>query len=184
MTLNAIGSVNDGNSGSNYNVTLTPFTTGVISARAITVTATTNSKIYDASTSAAAAPTISGTLAGSDTATFSETYATKNVGTALTLNATGSVNDGNSGSNYNVTLTPFTTGVISARAITVTATANSKIYDGTTSAAALPTISGTLAGSDTSAFSETYNTENAGTGLTLTAAGSVNDGNGGSATTT
>ena len=38
---------------------------------------------------------------------------------------------------------------------------------------------GSLAAGDTAAFTETFDTRNAGTGKTLTAAGSVNDGNGG-----
>ena len=182
LTLTPTDSINDGNGGSNYTVTLTPITTGVISARAITVTAAANSKVYDGTTSAAALPTISsGSLVGGDTATFSESYGTKNVGTGLTLTPTDSINDGNGGSNYAVTLSPIATGVISARAITVTAVANSKVYDGTTSAAALPTISsGSLVGGDTATFNESYGTKNVGTGLTLTPTDSINDGNSGS----
>ena len=62
----------------------------------------------------------------------------------------------------------------------MTAAANSKVYDGTATAAAVPTISsGSLAAGDTAAFSEGYGSKNAGTGLTLTAADSINDGNGG-----
>ena len=64
--------------------------------------------------------------------------------------------------------------MITARAITVTAATNTKIYDGTTTAAATPTItSGTLAPGDTANFTETYDTQNVGTGKTLTPAGSV-----------
>ena len=73
-----------------------------------------------------------------------------------------------------------TTQTITALPITVTAAANTKPYDGTTSAAAAPTItSGSLVAGDTAAFTETYDTKNEGTGKTLTAAGSVDDGNGG-----
>jgi hypothetical protein len=54
------------------------------------------------------------------------------------------------------------------------------MYDGTTSATALPTITpGSLAAGDTAAFTETYTTPAVGTGKTLTPAGSVNDGNSG-----
>jgi hypothetical protein len=120
-------------------------------------------------------------LLGSDTVTgLSETYSNKNAGSGKTINAAGSVNDGNGGANYAVSFVASTAGVIRARAITVTAATNSKQYDGTTIAAAKPTInSGGLVGSDTSAFTETYDNKNVGTGKTLTAAGSVNDGNGG-----
>ena len=171
-TLTVGGSVNDGNSGSNYVLTVATNTTGLITALALTVTATPTTKIYDGSTSSATAPTIAaGTLATGDTAAFSETYSTKNVGTGMTLAAGGSVNDGNSGSNYTVTFNTGTGGSITARAITVTAAATTKSYDGSTSSATAPTVtSGSLVGSDTPAFSETFSTENVGTGLTLTAA--------------
>ena len=159
----------------------TATTTANITPRAITVTAATNTKTYDGTTTATAAPTItSGSLVSSDTAAFTETYDTKNVGTGKTLTPAGSVNDGNGGNNYAVTFVPDDTGVITALAITVSAATNSKVYDGTTAAAALPTItSGSLASGDSAAFTEAYATKNVGTDKTLTPAGSVNDGNGG-----
>ena len=67
-------------------------------------------------------------------------------------------------------------GAITARALFVTATSNTKVYDGTTSAVGIPTItSGTLAAGDTANFTETYDNQNAGTGKTLTTTGTVND---------
>ena len=81
-----------------------------------------------------------GTIQAGDTANFTETYANKNVGTGKTLTPSGSVTDGNSGANYTVTFANNTTGVINALAITVTAATNTKTYDGTTSAAAIPTV--------------------------------------------
>ena len=109
--------VNDGNSGNNYSYTFVNDTTGVINARPITVTAATNTKAYDATTSAAALPTVtSGSLQGTDTPSFSETYDTKDVGTGKTLTPAGVVNDGNSGNNYSYTFVNDTTGVITAHA--------------------------------------------------------------------
>ena len=68
----------------------------------------------------------------------------------------------------------------STEALIITAETNTKTYDGTKSAAAKPTItSGTLANGDTPNFSEKFDSPNVGTGLTLTPAGQVNDGNGG-----
>ena len=127
-------------------------------------------------------PTItSGTLASGDTAAFTETFDTKNVGIGKTLTAAGSVNDGNGGSNYALTFLVSTAGAIAQRAITVTAAAYSKVYDGATTAAAAPTVtSGSLATGDTAAFSESYVNKNVGTSLTLTPAGSVSDGDNGS----
>jgi hypothetical protein len=59
--------------------------------------------------------------------------------------------------------------------------ANTKTYDGTTNAAATPTITaGIIQTGDTApTWTETYNNKNGGTGKTLTPAGVVNDGNSG-----
>jgi hypothetical protein len=106
----------------------------VITARAITVTAQTDTKGYDATTTSAVAPLITtGSLAAGDTSGFLETFNTKNVAAGKTLTASGAVVDGNSGNNYAVTFVTDTTGVITARAITVNGVlANNKPYDGTT----------------------------------------------------
>ena len=121
----------------------------------------TNTKVYDGTTSAAGVPTItSGTLQGSDTANFTETYDSQNVGTGMTLTPSGTVNDGNGGNNYTYTFVPVTTGVITAEALTVTAVTNTKVYDGTTSAAGVPDDHvGQSARLDTANFTETYDTE-------------------------
>jgi hypothetical protein len=181
-TLTPSGSVSDGNGGNNYAVTFHNVATGVIDKASLTITAATNTKIYDSTTSAAAAPTTSG-LQGTDTVTgLSETYDTKNVGTGKTLSVSAgyTVNDGNSGNNYTVTPVDDHTGVINAAALTITAVTNTKIYDSTTSAAATPTVSG-LKGSDTvTNLTETYDTRHAGTSKTLSVATyTVNDGNSG-----
>ncbi|MGO8927524.1 MAG: beta strand repeat-containing protein [Limisphaerales bacterium] len=158
--------------------------TVTISPTNLTVTAAANTKTYDGTTSAAATATITaGTMMSGDSApVWTETYATKNVGTGLTLTPDAlAVDDGNNGANYNVTCAQNFAGVINAANLTVTAVANTKIYDGTTSAAATPTITaGTIMSGDTApVWTETYATQNVGTGLTLTPAGVVSDGNGG-----
>jgi uncharacterized repeat protein (TIGR02543 family) len=180
-TLTASGSVNDGNSGANYAVTFVANNTGVITARAITVTAATDSKAYDGTTASAGIPTITlGSLAVGDTASFTQTFDNKNVGTGKTLTASGVVTDDNSGNNYTVTFVANTTGVITTRAITVTAAADTKVYDGTTASAGIPTITfGSLAIGDTATFTQTFDTRHAGIGKTLTPAGIVTDGNSG-----
>src|SRR5579884_2333395 len=173
--------VNDGNSGNNYTVTTVTNTTGVITKAALTITAATNSKVYDGTTSAAAVPTTSG-LVGGDTVTgLAETYDTKHVGIGKTLSVSAyTVNDGNSGNNYTVTTVADTTGVITKAALTITAVTNTKTYDGTTSAAAAPTVSGLQTGDTVTGLAETYDNKNAGTSKTLTvSAYTVNDGNGG-----
>ena len=177
--------VNDGNSGNNYTYTFVDSTAGTINKAPITVTASTNTKTYDGTTSAAALGTITtGTLGTGDTATWTEVYTDRNAGTGnKTLTASADVvNDGNSGNNYNVTFVDFTTGTINKAPITVTASANTKTYDGTTSAAALGTITtGSLGTGDTATWTEVYTNKNFGIGnKTLTASADVvNDGNSG-----
>src|SRR5206468_3942713 len=144
-----------------YDITFTAVTTGVINARAITVTAATNTKTYDSTTSAAATPTVtSGSLASGDVGTFTETYDTKHQGPGKTLTPVGYtavIGAVNVTADYDITFTAVTTGVINKRAITVTAATNTKTYDSTTSAVATPTVtSGTLASGDVGTFTETY----------------------------
>jgi uncharacterized protein YfiM (DUF2279 family) len=173
--------VNDGNSGNNYTVSTATSTAGVIDPATLTITASANTKTYDGLTSASAAPTTSG-LQSSDSVTgLAETYDTKDAGTGKTLSVIAyTVNDGNSGNNYTVNTATSTAGVITPATLTITAAPNTKTYDGTTSAAAIPTVSG-LQGSDSvTGLTETYDTKNAGTGKTLNVSTyTVNDGNAG-----
>src|SRR5438046_8016037 len=106
-----------------------------MNVRAVMITAQTNSKTYDSTTCAAAVPVVVG-LVGSDTVTGkAETYDTANAGVGKTLSVSAyTVNEGNSGGNYTVTTVADTTGVISAKALTITAQTNTKTYDSTTSA--------------------------------------------------
>ncbi len=172
--------INDGASGANYTVSTVDNSTGVIDAAALTLTALTNTKTYDANTSATATPTVSG-LQGSDTVTgLAEAYDNKNAGTGKTLSVSSgyTVNDGNGGANYTVSTVDNSTGVINAAALTLTALANTKTYDANTTAAATPTVSG-LQGSDTvTGLAEAYDNKNAGTGKTLSVSSgyTVNDG--------
>ncbi len=63
--------------------------------------------------------------------------------------------------------------------MTITATTNTKTYDGTTAASALPTVTNLVAGDSVLGLLETYDTPSVGAGKTLTPTGTVNDGNGG-----
>ncbi len=97
--------------------------------RPITVTAATNSKPYDGTTSAAAVPTITaGSLVFGDTASFTESYGTAAAGTGKTLNPAGVVLDGNGGDNYSVTFEADTTGEITKLAATWTTVASGKSF--------------------------------------------------------
>src|SRR5205807_4511607 len=125
--------------------------TGTITARGITVTAETDSKVYDGAANSVTVPAIiAGTVASVDTAAFTQSFNNKNVGTGKTLTLAGSVNVGNGGANYSITLASVSTGVITSRAITATAVADSKAYDGTATSGGVPTLTtGTLDSGDT-----------------------------------
>jgi hypothetical protein len=175
-TVTASGISLSGSAAGNYSLSGTSATTTAnITSRAITVTAAANTKQYDGGTSASTAPTItSGTLASGDTANFTEAYTTKTVGTGKTLSPSGSVSDGNSGANYTVTFANSTAGVITAKALTPSVTANAKTYDGTNAATiGTCTLSGIIApdvvtcSAGTAAFAD----KSVGTNKTVTASG-------------
>lgn len=125
-----------GDSG-NYTVTSPVTTAANITALPITVTAVTDTKVYDGTTAASAAtvvPTITGSLVDGDVANFTQSFADRNVGTTKTLIPAGTVNDKNGGNNYAVTFVNNTNGVIKAKDLTVSATGVDKPYDGTMAA--------------------------------------------------
>lgn len=168
---------------SGYDVPTTTTTTANITPAALTLTAASDTRTYDATTGSAAIPTTTGLL-GTDTVSgLSQSYDNKNVGTGKTLsvNAGYVVNDGNGGKDYTVTVINNTTGAITPATLTLTASTNSKTYDGTRSATATPTASGLAGGDTVTGLSESYTDANAGTGKTLAVNGGyvVNDGNGG-----
>ncbi|MFN8454654.1 MAG: YDG domain-containing protein [Anaerolineae bacterium] len=180
-TVNVSGISISGADAGNYTVNTSATTTADITVRAITVTAASDSKTYDGTTGSTGVPTLTaGTLAAGDSATWSQSFDDENVGTGKSLTPAGSVSDGNGGNNYLVTFVNDATGVITARAITVTAASDSKTYDGTTGSTGVPTLTaGTLAVGDNATWSQSFDDENVGTGKSLTPAGSVSDGNGG-----
>ena len=155
----------------------------------ITVTAANNIKVYDGTTNATAVPTkTAGTFESGDSLNppWTEAYSDKHVGigTKTLTPIPGTIKDAGAAdvtARYAITLALLTTGTINKTNLTVTAAPNTKPYDGTTNATATPTITaGSIQAGDTApAWTESYDTPAAGTGKTLTPAGTVNDGNGG-----
>ncbi|HRH21965.1 MAG TPA: MBG domain-containing protein, partial [bacterium] len=135
--------------GSNYALTFTAGVNFTITARPITVTGAANTKVYDQGISSATTPTITaGTLAFTDTASFTQVYDTALVGINKTMTPSGLVNDGNGGNNYSYTFTPANVGVITQKGLDVTGlSAPSKVYDQGTSATIMgvPALSGIIA---------------------------------------
>ena len=173
--------VNDGNHGQNYIVYSAFSRSGKITKAALTITATTNTKVYDATTNAAALPTVLG-LKGNDTVTGAkEVYNNAQAGTNKIISVKEfTINDGNSGGNYTVTKVNSTTGVINKASLTITATHNSKTYNSNTHANARPTVSGLKGDDKVIELVEAYTDANAGEHKSLKVTHySVNDGNGG-----
>jgi hypothetical protein len=166
----------------NYNAATEVTETVTAQKVALTITAASDSKTYDGAAFSVAVPTItSGALVGSDAANFTEAYDSRDVGTGKTLTPSGTVTDGNSGANYTYSFVNNTSGAITTRAITVTAASDSKVYDGNTTSAGVPTVTaGSLVGGDSiTGFTQSFDTKNVGTLKTLTPAGTVTDGNNG-----
>ena len=132
-TLTPAGLVNDGFGGADYSYNFTSVSTGEIDALSITVTAAADTKTYDGTKSSTKTPTLSLTLPLVDSAAFTQSFDTKDVGTGKTLTPAGLVNDGFGGNDYAYAFAPVTSGTITALAITVTAVADTKTYDGTKS---------------------------------------------------
>ena len=183
-TLNVTGyTVNDGNGGADYTVSLQS-ASGTITPATLAVSAASDSKTYDGTTDSTATPAV-GTLYGSDTVTgLTQAFASKDVLGAgnSTLNVTGyTVNDGNGGADYTVSL-QSASGTITPATLAISTASDSKTYDGTTDSTATPTV-GTLYGSDTvSGLTQAFASKDVlGDGnSTLNVTGyTVNDGNGG-----
>ena len=187
-TLQVTGyTVNDGDGGNDYTVSLNT-AGGTITPAALSITATGQTKVYDGTTASTAAPTDSGLITvGGDTITgLNQAFASKNVlGTnGSTLQVTGyTINDGDGGNDYTVTL-HTASGTITPAAPAISATSQTKVYDGTTASTAIPTYSGLMtAGGDTvTGLTQAFASKNVlGTnGSTLQVTGyTVNDGDGG-----
>jgi filamentous hemagglutinin family protein len=153
----------------NYNITVTNNDL-VIKPKELTFSAVTDSKIYDGTTNSKQAAIVTGSQTG-DTITAVQAFTNKNVlGNGASILEVGliTIADGNNGKNYLIGKKATTTGTISKAALSVTAQAVTKGYDGTTSATGVGSV-GSLAGKAAgevvnSAGSQTFTDKNAGTG--------------------
>jgi hypothetical protein len=123
----------------NYQLASTTVSTNAsITARSLSVTATGISKVYNGLTSATV--TLADNRVAGDTLTSSyssASFADKNVGAAKAVSVSGISISGADALNYSANTTASTTADITARTLTITATGNNKIYDGTTNATVL-----------------------------------------------
>jgi hypothetical protein len=171
-----------GSSAPNYTVSQPAGLSASISARNLTVTATGQNKVYDG-TSSASVSLATDKLAGDtvSAAYASASFASKHAGTGKPVSVSGISIAGADAGNYSLTNTSAGTSAdISQRLLSVSAVADSKVYDGTTASSGTPTITlGSLAPGDSASFGQAFANKNVGSGKTLIPSGSVSDGNSG-----
>jgi len=178
--------LNDGNAGNNYSFNITT-ALGTISAVLLNAISLNGTRVYDGTTAVAANSfTLTG-LKNNDDLTLSGvgSVASKNVGTYNSLNF-GTLALGNgvvglasnytfAGGSQTVTITPA--------ALTLNATPNSKVYDGTTLSMAVPTATGLQIGDTLTGLTQAFTSKDvAGTNGSLLLASNnylLNDGNAG-----
>jgi hypothetical protein len=146
-TLTPSGTIEDGNGGANYDVSIIT-ATGNITALEITVSAVTDTKIYDGTTDSDEEPNLSVPLGFGDTHNFSQSFDDRDAGSSKTLSPTGSIDDGNDGNNYDVSFVDDVTGEITVRPIEVSADAKSRTYGDPDPTLTYQITSGSLVGGD------------------------------------
>ncbi|MFK7091388.1 YDG domain-containing protein, partial [Chromobacterium violaceum] len=184
-TLNVNYAINDGNGGNNYQVA-TLAASGAIAQKILTAPSLSiNNKVYDGTTSAsinASGGTLNGVLGGDsvniDTSRGVASFSTKNVGANLAVTI-GSVGlSGADAGNYTINNIATARANITPLAITVGATGQNKIYDGTVNDTVTLSSSGVLAG-DAVNFADTsaaFANKNVGNGKTVTVTGITSSG--------
>ena len=158
---------------SNYSITNHADVTANITAKSLTVSGVTASdKTYDGSVTAtmdSSSAVYSGLVSGDTfTGSYTGVFANANVGTGKTVTITSSYSGADTG-NYSVTDQSSTTADISAKALTATASASNKTYDGGTTATTTLTFTG-LVGSETlgQTVGSTFDNKNVGSNKTVT----------------
>ena len=146
-----------------------------ITTRAVTVTAVSVTKTYDGTTTAAGTPTLTPALATGDmTTTLSEVFQNSTAGTGnKVIIPSITINDGNGGANYAVTLVNCNTGSILQAAATVILGNLTQTYDGTAKTATATATPGGLTVAVTYDGSATQPTQAGSYAVTAT----VNDAN-------
>ena len=160
--------ISDGNNGQNFTISYSPNALSAITKAPLVVSAVTQTKVYDGSTSALSTPSVSGLQAG-DTAVVSQSYVSPNV---LGVNASSLVpsvvtlNDGNSGNNYSLSLNNAL-GSITPKSLGISQSSPTKVYDATATITNTPVDLSGVVGADvvTGAAAGQFTSTNVGTGL-------------------
>ncbi len=139
----------------NYTFNNTASTTASITPASLTISAVSDSKVYNGSNASSGTPIAPGLFSG-DTLTAAQSFDTKDVtATTLSVNPGYTIHDGVGGADYTVTLATAA-GTITPAPLTITATTDSKTYDGTTFSAQTPTYSGLQSGDSLTLLSQAF----------------------------
>lgn len=161
---------------------------GVITPKPITVSGVSaNSKVYDGTTAdtlTTAGSVLDGVISGDsvslDASSYSALFANRNVGSDKPVTVTGLALSGAEAEDYTLAAPTGLTASITPRTFVITAAPNTKPFDGTTTAAGVPSVSGSLAPGDSfGTLAEAYTSPAVGSGITMVPVASVDDGNGG-----
>ena len=172
-TVTANGITLSGADAGNYTVNATATDLADILARAISATLSANGRVYDGTTIATGTLGLNGVLSGDQVSVSAGSIAfdSRNAGTR-TATASGLALSGADAGNYTITGTASGSAVITPRALTATATADSRTYDGTTNASGRIALSGLISGDTvTGTASYRFTDANAGTGRTVLVSG-------------
>jgi len=169
-----------GTDAGNYTLSQPSGTANITTPKSVTITGVTvANKVYDGTDIATiTGTTISGVI-GSDNVTVingNATFSSKRVNTGKQVTFTNFALDGKDAGNYTLSAQPtrITTGVITAKSVTITATANNKVYDGKTDATiGTSTINGKIDGDAVTVAngSASFDNANVGTDKTVTFTG-------------
>lgn len=164
-----------------YNYGVNPFPTGLssdITPAPLTLSAQTVNKTYDGTTVSPLNPIATGVIAGDTLTAFQQSYMSKNAGSNALAISSYTLNDGNSGNNYQIT-TANASGTILRKPLIISATDDTKTYDGTANSSALPTTSALVNGESITNLTQTFAAKDAGTSQLNVSSYSINDDNGG-----
>jgi filamentous hemagglutinin family protein len=169
--------IEDGNGGGNYAVTLES-ADGQINPAFLTISAAPDEKIYDGTVASSATPSVSGLVSGDTVTDLTQVFDSKNAG-SRSLNVSGfTINDGNGGANYNISTTDQD-GQIDPAPLTIAATPQTRVYDGTTTSSATPSVTGLISGDTIDGLVQEYDSRNAGARTLAVQDFTLNDGNDG-----
>ncbi|MBI2772711.1 MAG: filamentous hemagglutinin N-terminal domain-containing protein [Burkholderiales bacterium] len=172
-TINITGVSVTGTDAGNYSFGTTGTSSANITARTLTVGASASNRVYDGTNGATV--TLSDNRIAGDVLTVAPTGATfsdKNVGTGKAVTVSGISATGTDAGNYSVAASASTTANITARTLTVSATASNRVYDGTNAATA--TLSDNRVAGDVLAVAQTgatFSDKNVGSGKAVTVSG-------------